>query len=219
MSEQTGTDINIAEIRREYAREELLEENVEQDPINQFAIWFEQALRSQVTEPNAMALGTASQDAKPSVRIVLLKGFDGDGFRFFTNYKSRKGLELESNPHASLCFFWPELERQIRIEGGVTKLSRPESDEYFKSRPRLSRLGAWASNQSSELTSREELEENFREVREKYDDQPIPTPEYWGGFLLSPQAMEFWQGREGRMHDRILYTREDGGWKFKRLSP
>lgn len=219
MSEQTGTDLEIAEIRREYAREELLEENVEEDPLNQFALWFEQALRSRVIEPNAMSLATADQGGKPSVRIVLLKGFDGEGFRFFTNYNSRKGRELENNPHASLCFFWPELERQVRIEGQVSKLSREESEEYFSSRPRLSRLGAWASNQSAELASREELEQNFKEVREKFDNQPIPTPDYWGGFLLIPSAIEFWQGREGRMHDRILYNWESDRWKLKRLSP
>jgi pyridoxamine 5'-phosphate oxidase len=219
MSEEAGSDFKVAEIRREYAREELLEESVEQDPINQFAIWFEQALRSRVIEPNAMSLGTVGEGGYPSVRIVLLKGFDSDGFRFFTNYNSRKGRELENNPQAALCFFWPELERQVRVEGKVSKLSREESEEYFNSRPRLSRLGAWASNQSSELASRAELEQNFEDIRKKFDDNPIPVPDFWGGFLLIPSVIEFWQGREGRMHDRIQYTRQKDEWKQKRLSP
>lgn len=219
MGDHSGTEIDVAEIRREYAREELLEENVDPDPIKQFSVWFEQALHSRVIEPNAMSLATATEEAKPSVRIVLLKGFDKEGFRFFTNYTSRKGRELDANPYASLCFFWPELERQVRIEGSVKRVSRRESEEYFKTRPRLSRLGAWASEQSSELSSRKELEDNFKKLRDKYEDRPIPTPDFWGGFCLEPNAVEFWQGREGRMHDRLLYEKKSGKWKLKRLSP
>lgn len=219
MSDHSGPDIDVAELRNEYAREELLEEHVEKDPVNQFAIWFEQALHSRVTEPNAMSLATATDDAKPSVRIVLLKGFDREGFRFFTNYNSRKARELDTNPNAALCFFWPELERQVRIEGTVSKISQKESEEYFNTRPRLSQLGAWASEQSKEILSRKELEEKFKNLQKKYSDQPVPAPEFWGGFCLKPEAVEFWQGREGRLHDRLLYKRTSAGWDLKRLSP
>ncbi|NGP77044.1 pyridoxamine 5'-phosphate oxidase [Balneolaceae bacterium YR4-1] len=209
----------IEQLRREYAREELLEENVSKDPVDQFATWFEQALQSEVVEPNAMSLATAGSDGNPSVRIVLLKGFDKDGFRFFSNYQSRKGKELDVNPNASLCFFWPELERQVRLEGSVEKISREESEEYFHKRPRLSQIGAWASNQSEEVISREELEERFQKLKKKYEDNAIPVPEYWGGYLLKPSSMEFWQGRRGRLHDRLIYVNEANEWTIKRLAP
>lgn len=214
-----GSNSKIEQLRREYAREELLEESVSKDPVDQFATWFEQALQSEVVEPNAMSLATAGSDGNPSVRIVLLKGFDKDGFRFFSNYQSRKGKELDVNPNASLCFFWPELERQVRLEGAVEKISREESEEYFHKRPRLSQIGAWASNQSEEVISREELEERFQKLKKKYEDNAIPVPEYWGGYLLKPSSIEFWQGRRGRLHDRLIYVNEANEWTIKRLAP
>lgn len=212
-------NIDIEGLRNEYALEELEESGVASDPMEQFRLWFEQALRSEVTEANAMSLATATKDAKPSVRIVLLKGFDQQGFRFFTNYESRKGKELEENPFASLCFFWPELERQVRIEGSIEKVSRTESVEYFKKRPRLSQLGAWASSQSDVLKSREELEKKFADLDQKFNNSPIPAPEYWGGYRLLPSSIEFWQGRTGRLHDRLRYIRESDTWNLYRLSP
>lgn len=220
MSEESSTgNSSIEQLRREYAQEELLEENVRENPIDQFTAWFDQALLSEVTEPNAMSLATATKAGRPSVRIVLLKGFDSNGFRFFSNYKSRKGRELEENPHASLCFFWPELERQVRLEGVVSTVSRKESEEYFSKRPRLSQLGAWASNQSEEVASRKELEERFHVLEEEFSDESIPAPEFWGGYVLKPSSIEFWQGRRGRLHDRLLYESVSGHWVLKRLSP
>lgn len=220
MSEESSTgNSSIEQLRREYAQEELLEENVRENPIDQFTAWFDQALLSEVTEPNAMSLATATKAGRPSVRIVLLKGFDSNGFRFFSNYKSRKGRELEENPHASLCFFWPELERQVRLEGVVSTVSRKESEEYFSKRPRLSQLGAWASNQSEEVASRKELEERFHVLEEEFSDESIPAPEFWGGYVLKPSSIEFWQGRRGRLHDRLLYESVSGDWVLKRLSP
>ena len=220
MSEEASArNSDIEHLRREYAREELLEENVRENPIDQFTAWFDQALLSEVVEPNAMSLATATKGGKPSVRIVLLKGFDKEGFRFFSNYKSRKGRELEENPHASLCFFWPELERQVRLEGTVRKLDKEESGKYFQKRPRLSQLGAWASNQSEEVQSRESLEERFHEIEEKFSGKEIPAPEFWGGYILKPSSIEFWQGRRGRLHDRLLYESVSGDWAIKRLSP
>lgn len=217
--ETTDSNSEIEDLRREYVREELLEQNISKTPIDQFSAWFEQALLSEVSDPNAMSLATATKDAKPSVRIVLLKGFDEQGFRFFSNYKSRKGEELDENPYASLCFYWPELERQVRLEGKVSKLNRAESKEYFQKRPRLSQLGAWASEQSKTVESREKLEQRFRELEEQFDDQPVPMPEFWGGYLLVPSAIEFWQGRKGRLHDRLLYQKKSGGWAISRLCP
>lgn len=217
--ETTDSNSEIEDLRREYVREELLEQNISKTPIDQFSTWFEQALLSEVRDPNAMSLATATKDAKPSVRIVLLKGFDEQGFRFFSNYKSRKGEELDENPYASLCFYWPELERQVRLEGKVSKLNRAESEEYFQKRPRLSQLSAWASEQSKIVESREKLEQRFRALEEQFDDQPVPMPEFWGGYLLVPSAIEFWQGRKGRLHDRLLYQKKSGGWAISRLCP
>ena len=210
---------DIESIRREYNREELLEENLAANPIDQFSEWFSQALETEFMEANAMTLATVDKDGKPSSRIVLLKGVDGDGFRFFSNYGSRKGKELEENPHAALCFFWPVLERQVRIEGKVQKLGREESQAYFEQRPRMSQLGAWASYQSQTVHSREELEKNFKEVEEQFANQEVPTPEFWGGYVLEPSSIEFWQGRQGRLHDRMKYSRVDGEWNVQRLSP
>lgn len=209
----------VEALRREYAREELNEDSVKQNPVDQFSDWFKQALSAESLEPNAMTLATSTPGGSPSARIVLLKGFDNNGFRFYTNYNSRKGRELQENPEAALCIFWAELERQVRIEGRVEKLSREESRDYFHQRPRLSQLGAWASEQSSELESRKQLKERFEKVKKQYKNQEIPLPEYWGGFILVPSRIEFWQGRPGRMHDRLLFLKSNDGWDLKRLSP
>lgn len=212
---------DIASIRREYNREELLEKNVASNPLDQFSIWFQDALDTEFMEANAMTLSTESHEGKPSSRIVLLKGFDKSGFRFFSNYESPKGKELEANPHAALCFLWPVLERQVRIEGEVHKLSREESEEYFQQRPRDSQLGAWASEQSQTVESREELEANFAKMEKRFTNEQIPTPEFWGGYVLEPASVEFWQGRKGRLHDRIKYLNsdDDQDWKIQRLAP
>lgn len=209
----------VAEIRRDYAREELSESAVKDDPIDQFMEWFEQALSADLLDPNAMVLSTATSDGVPSSRVVLLKGVDEEGFRFYTNYSSRKGQELKENPNAALCFYWDHLERQVRIEGQVKRLSREESDLYFHQRPRLSQLGAWASSQSSKVESREELEDAFRKVKEKFEGKEVPLPDFWGGYILIPKYIEFWQGRRGRLHDRICYERSAGEWERFRLAP
>lgn len=209
----------IESLRREYSQRELHENDVADNPIRQFDRWFGEALNAELPEPNAMTLATATPSGAPTARIVLLKGFDAPGFRFYSNYKSRKGRELERNPRAALCFFWPELERQVRIEGRVKKLSREESAAYFKNRPRQSQLGAWASSQSAEVESREVLQQQFDEIRKKFEDEDVPLPEFWGGYLLRHEQVEFWQGRPGRLHDRMAYSREDDKWRIARLAP
>lgn len=219
MSENSRSPKDIAQLRREYSRQVLVESEVCKDPIDQFSEWFEQALSVDVLDANAMILSTATQEGKPSSRIVLLKGVYEQGFHFYTNYQSRKGRELAENPNAALCFYWSQLERQVRIEGSVEKLSPVESDEYFQQRPRESQLGAWASKQSSKIESRGVLEERFREVQKRFEGEKIPTPEFWGGYLLRPNRVEFWQGRKGRLHDRICYKKIDGNWDIFRLSP
>ncbi len=214
--------INVADLRRSYTRATLDARDVASDPFVQFTHWFREAVDAQLTEPNAMTLATADADGWPSARIVLLKGFDPRGFVFFTDYRSRKAGELEANPRAALCFHWAELERQVRIVGTVTRATQEESDAYFRSRPEQSRMGAWASYQSAVLGSREELEAQLARVRERFsaaDD--IPLPEHWGGFRLAPREIEFWQGRESRLHDRIRYRLDVDGaaWIIERLSP
>ena len=197
----------------------LSESNMDPDPIRQFDRWFRLAKKSRIYLPNAMTLATATGDGKPSARMMLLKGYDHDGFVFYTNYESRKGQELIQNPHASLVMPWTELRRQVRIEGQVVKLSEEESDPYFQSRPRGSRIGAWASEQSSIIPDREAVQKQYREVSDKYRGQRIPLPPFWGGFRLIPNRIEFWQGRPKRLHDRICYIRENDTWNIVRLAP
>lgn len=212
--------MSIADIRTDYRRAALTDAEVHDDPIIQFQHWFDDATRADVLEPNAMCLATATPDAYPSARMVLLKGADARGFVFYTDYRSRKGQELADNPHASLCFFWPELERQVRINGAVQRVSRAESTEYFTSRPLPSRIGAWTSHQSATLATREELEETLGTMTARFADGNVPLPEHWGGYRVVPEEIEFWQGRPSRLHDRIQYFRKQGGqWQRRRLSP
>jgi len=209
----------IADLRREYARARLDERDVSHDPMVEFARWFAEAQEAQVPEPNAMTLASATPDGAPSARIVLLKAFDERGFVFFTDYRSRKGGELEANPRAALVFYWWELERQVRISGRVSRTSLEESDAYFRTRPLGSRLGAWVSHQSRAIPSRRVLEEDLREVEQRFADGDVPLPSHWGGYRVEPDEIEFWQGRPNRLHDRIRYARRDTGWKVERLSP
>jgi len=210
----------IADLRREYARARLDERDVSPDPIVEFTRWFAQAQQAQLPEPNAMTLATATAGGAPSARIVLLKAFDERGFVFFTDYRSRKGAELEANPRAALVFYWGELERQVRITGEVILVSREESERYFRSRPLGSRLGAWASYQSRAIPGRAALEADLREIEARFGDGDVPLPPHWGGFRVVPETIEFWQGRESRLHDRIRYEREGRErWKVERLSP
>jgi pyridoxamine 5'-phosphate oxidase len=211
--------MSIADIRTDYRRASLTEADVDADPFIQFSRWFDEAMKAEVVEPNAMCLATATRDAHPSARIVLLKGFDARGFVFFTDYRSRKGQELADNPHASLCFFWAELERQVRIGGTVQPITRAENDEYFQSRPRESRIGAWSSRQSSVLESRASLEAVLAANTARFDGAEVPLPDHWGGYRIAPQEIEFWQGRESRLHDRIRFRRDGDTWTRARLSP
>ncbi|MCY2960529.1 MAG: pyridoxamine 5'-phosphate oxidase [Planctomycetota bacterium] len=210
--------MNLADIRREYSQAVLDESHVDPDPIVQFQRWLDQAFEAQETEPTAATLATATRDGAPSARIVLIKGVDARGFAFFTDYRSRKGQELEANPRAALCVLWSNLERQVRVEGRVERVSREESAAYYRTRPLGSRLGAWASRQSSEIPNRGELEERVDAVRREMGEDP-PLPPHWGGFVLLPTSLEFWQGRESRLHDRLEYQRVGAAWRIHRLSP
>jgi pyridoxamine 5'-phosphate oxidase len=210
---------DIAGIRRNYSLETLDEKSIASNAIDQFTTWWDEAVKSEIDEVNAMTLATATPDGKPSARIVLLKGYNANGFLFFTNYASNKGHALELNAHAALVFFWKELERQIRIEGIAEKVSNEESDAYFFSRPSGSRIGAWASPQSTVIPNREILDENVSRFTEQFGED-IPRPPHWGGFRIKPEIMEFWQGRSSRLHDRIRYTKTNGNdWKTERLAP
>lgn len=210
---------SVAGLRKDYGQATLSENDVAADPFVQFTAWFEQALKAEVNEPNAMSVATVDQDGKPTSRIVLIKQFDPRGFTWYTNYDSQKGRQLHGNPHAALLFFWPELERQIRIEGKVERTSEEESDKYFHSRPLKSRLAAVASAQSAPIASRGALEQNYDAVAQKFGNEP-PRPVNWGGYRLVPERIEFWQGRRSRFHDRIVYTLQaDGSWTRQRLQP
>lgn len=212
---------NIADIRKEYTLRTLNEENVEKNPLDQFRLWFREALDATVNEPNAMHLGTLGRNNVPNGRIVLLKSCDEGGFTFFTNYHSEKGKELTAHPFTSLTFFWPELERQVRVQGTISLAGQEESDVYFGSRPRSSQIGAWVSDQSRPLTSRRELEEKQQKLEREFEGKSIGRPPYWGGFRVSPFRIEFWQGRASRLHDRILYSLSEANqqWEISRLAP
>lgn len=206
--------------RYEHAAHGLRRRDLDSDPIKQFGNWFTAAIEAGIRDVNAMSLATAGRNARPSVRIVLLKGFDQDGFVFFTNYESEKGRQLEENPFVALGFYWIELDRQIRISGPVTRTSREESEHYFHSRPVGSQLGAWASRQSEVLDGRRVLDARLAEMTERFGDKPIPLPPHWGGYRVKPDSIEFWQGRPNRLHDRFRYTRQaDGSWLIDRLAP
>ncbi|NJR50018.1 MAG: pyridoxamine 5'-phosphate oxidase [Leptolyngbyaceae cyanobacterium CSU_1_3] len=211
--------MSIADLRKDYTLQALSETEVDPDPFKQFQYWFDQALQAQIPEPNAMTLATASKAGIPSARVVLLKGLDDRGFVFYTNYESDKSKELLENPHAALVFLWAELERQIRIVGSVEKVSNEESDAYFYSRPVGSRLSAWASYQSRVIANRSILEERLATLQCQYEHQDIPRPPHWGGFRVRPIALEFWQGRSSRLHDRLRYQRQGDTWTLDRLSP
>ena len=198
----------------------LIEVNIDPDPIKQFAKWYADAEAAGLKLPNAMTLATATKDGEPSARMVLLKGFDAEGFVFFTNYESRKGREMDENPRAALVFYWTELDRQVRIAGRVEKVSRAESEDYFHTRPVDSQLSAWASAQSRVIASREVLEEKMRELMVQYEGGEVPLPPHWGGYRLAPESIEFWQNRLSRLHDRLRYTlQQNGEWLVERLSP
>lgn len=213
-------DKSVADLRRNYVAGTLDEENALTDPLEQFAVWFDDALKADIHEPNAMTLATVDAENKPAARIVLLKGFDERGFVFYTNYLSQKGLEISNNPNAALVFWWDKLERQVRISGETEKISAEESDAYFHSRPFESRLGAWASEQSQVVAGREPLESKWQELIEKFSNQEVPRPPHWGGFRVKATSIEFWQGRSSRLHDRLRYTKQvDELWLVERLSP
>lgn len=209
----------IQDLRKNYKLKSLDEKDVSLNPFEQFSLWFEEAMKSELPEPNAMILATASMDGKPSVRTLLLKGFDEKGFIFYTNYDSRKGKELAENNNAAILFYWPELERQIRLEGKVGKISEEDSKKYFDTRPFKSRVGAWASNQSEVIENRFVIIKKFLKYLVKFHSKEIPLPPNWGGYILKPGCFEFWQGRANRLHDRVRYMLENGIWNIERLSP
>jgi len=201
------------------ALEGLDEKTIDRDPIKQFQLWLSDAIAAKLPLPEAMTLATATPDGKPSARMVLLKEVDHDGFVFFTNYQSAKAEQLDANPYAALVFYWAQLDRQVRVEGSVTKTSAEESRDYFRTRPRESQIGAWASSQSQVINSREVLEQRAQELESLYCDRDVDCPEHWGGYRLRPERIEFWKSRIGRLHDRILYQRDASGWTITRLAP
>jgi len=211
---------DLSALRRDYASRALTEADALTDAIAQFSAWWADAVDSQLLDVNAMTLATASRAGEPSARIVLLKGFGPDGFVFYTNYESAKGQQLDENPRACLLLFWAELERQVRITGAVARVTRDESEQYFHSRPFESQIGAWASAQSRVVLNREELEDRYARLAAEYTALTVPLPPFWGGYRVVPETIEFWQGRQGRLHDRLLYTRDaDGSWSRARLAP
>lgn len=210
---------SIYNLRRSYTLKELSETSVLKNPLEQFKLWLDEAISSNILEPNAMTIATAQRDGTPSARIVLLRKFDERGFVFFSNYLSAKANDLNENPKASILFYWAELERQVRISGSVEKISSKESEEYFATRPRGHQISAWASEQSKVISDRKELERQFLEIEKRFEGKEIPLPPFWGGYRLVPIIYEFWQGRESRLHDRIRYSLVDGDWKIERLSP
>jgi pyridoxamine 5'-phosphate oxidase len=210
----------LANMRKDYASHALLEESADPNPFKQFKQWMDEVIKGELNYLNAMTLSTVSKDGFPSSRVVLLKSFDENGFTFYTNYESKKGIELDFNPKASLNFFWQEYERQVRLVGTVVRTSEKDSDEYFSIRPHESQIGTWASHQSSILESRNSLDERVIEFQKQFEGKVIPRPPYWGGFIVKPIYFEFWQGRPNRLHDRLSYTKEKSEtWKIERLSP
>ncbi|MDQ3393035.1 MAG: pyridoxamine 5'-phosphate oxidase [Bacteroidota bacterium] len=214
-------NVNIADLRKEYSKKELNLEQVDNSPLQQFKIWFEEAILAEVPEPNAMVLATVSESGKPSARVILLKGITENGFTFFTNYFSKKGNDLKSTAFVAATFFWPQLERQVRLQGWTEKTTDSVSDEYFNSRPRKSQLGAWASPQSNVVENRDYLEKKLLDAEKEFEGSEIPRPPHWGGYIIHPESIEFWQGRPSRLHDRILYTwrKDNFHWKIDRLAP
>ena len=211
---------DLSSMRKEYSKSSLDIQSVHKNPVKQFLQWFDEAVKAEVSEPNAMNLATVSEAGKPSSRIVLLKGAENERFVFYTNYYGQKGKELEANPACALNFFWPELERQIRIEGVAGKVSSKVSDDYFQSRPRGSQIGAWASPQSTIIADRKILEERVKEIETRFQNKDtLPRPNQWGGYAVDPLKIEFWQGRENRLHDRVVYTKVDGEWQLHQLAP
>ena len=215
----TVTAVTLAELRKDYCLAGLHEKDLARDWFRQFEKWFQEAEAAKLNEPNAMTLCTATREGRPSARTVLLKGLDGRGFVFFSNYESRKGRELDGNPHATLVFPWLALERQVIVEGTVTKVPREESEAYFHTRPRASQLAAWISQQSSVISGREVLEDSMKVLEQKYAGRDVPLPPHWGGWRLAPESVEFWQGRRSRLHDRLRYRRGPDGWAIERLAP